>query len=95
MIARTVANNQHSAGRNSISESVEEARLFVRAKIMQEIEEDDVAGLYDRIADIMLDELKVLISSLRHRVGPLDLSAIGIESANRRQKIALAQIEGQ
>ena len=44
-VARAIANDQSPAGRDPFREPGEEARLFVRRKIMQEIEEDDVAAL--------------------------------------------------
>ena len=62
---------------------------------MQEIEKDDVAGLCNRIADILFDEIEIVINAPLHRVGALDFTAVTVEAANRREKVSLAQIESQ
>ncbi len=94
-VARTIADHEQAAGRNPVGKAVEEDSLFVRPKIMQEIEEDDVAGLRDRLGHVLLEKLKVMVDALRDRVGPLDLAAVAVESADRCGKIPLAQIKGE
>ena len=82
-------------GADARREPRKKARLFVRAKVMQEIEKDDVASLRNRIADILFDEIEIVINAPLHRVGALDFAAVTVEAADRREKVPLAQIESQ
>jgi hypothetical protein len=75
---RTVANDEQAAGCDARREPRKKARLFVRAKVMQEIEKHDVASLCNRIADILFDEIEIVINAPLHRVGPLDFPAVTV-----------------
>ena len=60
---------------------------------MQQIEENDVAGSSDRLADIALQKFNVSISPPRHVSGALDLASVAVEAADLGKKVSLAQIE--
>ena len=62
---------------------------------MQEIEKHDVASLCNRIADILFDEIEIVINAPLHRVGALDFAAVTVKAADRREKVSLAQIESE
>ena len=94
-VARTVANDEQAAGSDARREPRKKARLLVRAKVMQKIEKHDVASLCNRIADILFDEIEIIINALLHRVGALDFAAVTVKAADRREKVSLAQIESQ
>ena len=94
-VARTVANDEEAAGNDASREPRKKARLFVRAKVMQKIEKHDVARLRNRIADILFDEIEIIINAPLYRVSALDFAAVTVKPANRREKVPLAQIESQ
>ena len=94
-VAWTIANHQHSTRRNAGYKPVQQARLFVRPKIMQKVEEHDIASVRNRLANILFDELKVAVGSFRNRLRALDFAAITIETSDRRDETSLPQIEGQ
>ena len=94
-LARTVANDEQAAGSDTRREPRKKARLFVRAKVMQKIEKHDVASLCNRIADILFDEIEIMINAALHRVGAFDFAAVAVEAADRWEKVALPQIESQ
>jgi hypothetical protein len=62
---------------------------------MQKIEKHDVASLCNRIADVLFDEIEIIINAPLYRVGALDFAAVTVKAANRREKVPLAQIESQ
>jgi hypothetical protein len=62
---------------------------------MQKIEKHDVASLCNRIADILFDEIEIIINAPLRRVGALDFAAVTVKAADWRDKVPLAQIESQ
>jgi hypothetical protein len=94
-IARAVANDEYPARRDPRGKALEEAGLFVRPKIMEQIEENNVAALLDRFANVLLDKFQVAITSSADRFGASYFAPVPIEANDRRLKISLAQIEGE
>jgi len=94
-IARAIANNEQPARRDPLGEPFEKARLFVRAKIMKQVEKHNVAVLPDRIANVLLDKVQVGITTSADRFGTPDLAPVPIDANDRRLKISLPQIEGE
>src|SRR2546423_7740313 len=54
-IARAIADNEHAARNDAPGKSFQQPRLFVRREIMEQIEEDDVAGLVERITHVSIE----------------------------------------
>ena len=81
--------------RKARREPLKETRLFVRREIMQDVKQCDVSRLRDRLAEILFDEFHVLANTMSHCVGPLNLAAIAVETADRREEISLPQVEGE
>ena len=89
-LARTIANNQNAAGCEARRQLFEEPSLIVRAEIMEQVEEDAVAGLRNRFADVVLEKFQIGVSAARDCPGAGDLPSISVEPADWREKIALS-----
>ncbi len=92
-VARTIPNDEHPAGRDPRKKPFEETRLFVRPKVVEEIEEGEIATLLERIAGILLQKLKLAVAGAGDRLRAGDLPFVAIEPNYARLEVSFAKIK--
>src|SRR5881394_329471 len=96
LFARAIANDQDAARSNTTRQMVQKRSLFRRRKIVEDVEERDVAGEFrNRFLDVVETKIDVAIISLGNTSAIPNFPGIDIQPDDRLAAAAFAQIKRQ